>query len=71
MLAAGGKLLYVTCSILPEENENTVRAFLAHEPSATEEPLPEAVGRACAAGRQILPGEHGMDGFYYACLLKK
>ncbi len=71
LLKPGGKLLYVTCSILPEENENTVRAFLGHEPSAVNEPLPEAVGRACAAGRQILPGEHGMDGFYYACLHKK
>lgn len=71
LLKPGGKLLYVTCSILPEENDNTVRAFLACEPSATEAPLPEAVGRACAVGRQNLPGEHGMDGFYYACLLKK
>ncbi len=71
LLKPGGKLLYVTCSILPEENENTLRAFLAREATAVEQPLPEAVGRACAAGRQILPGEHGMDGFYYACLRKK
>jgi len=71
LLRTGGKLLYVTCSILPEENENTVRAFLARTPAAVEAPLPESVGRACAVGRQILPGEHGMDGFYYACLLKK
>ncbi len=71
LLQPGGKLLYVTCSILPEENENTLRAFLAREASAVEQPLPETVGRACAAGRQILPGERGMDGFYYACLRKK
>jgi len=71
LLKPGGKLLYVTCSILPEENQNTVRAFLAREASALEAPLPAAVGRACAAGRQILPGEAGMDGFYYACLHKK
>ncbi len=71
LLQPGGKLLYVTCSILPEENENTVRAFLAHEVTATEEPLPAVVGRPCTAGRQILPGERGMDGFYYACLQKK
>jgi len=71
LLKPGGKLLYVTCSILPEENENTLRAFLAREATAVEQPLPETVGRACAAGRQILPGEHGMDGFYYACLRKK
>ncbi len=71
LLKPGGKLLYVTCSILPEENENTVLAFLTREPSAADDPLPETVGRPCAAGRQILPGEHGMDGFYYACLHKK
>jgi 16S rRNA (cytosine967-C5)-methyltransferase len=71
LLQPGGKLLYVTCSILPEENENTVRAFLAREATAVDEPLPEAVGRPCAIGRQILPGERGMDGFYYACLRKK
>ena len=107
LLRPGGKLLYVTCSILPEENENQVRAFLAREGSATDDsrdgggttsgkkeverrqeqppratpgavagtaaeaPLPIAIGRPCAVGRQILPGDHGMDGFYYACLLKK
>ncbi len=71
LLRPGGKLLYVTCSILPEENENTVRAFLAREATAVEALLPADVGRACAAGRQVLPGERGMDGFYYASLLKK
>ena len=71
LLRPGGKLLYVTCSILPEENENQVRAFLACADSAAEVPLPTAVGRPHDAGRQILPGDDGMDGFYYACLLKK
>lgn len=71
LLRPGGKLLYVTCSILPEENENQIQAFLAREDSAIEAPLPVAAGRARAAGRQILPGDDRMDGFYYACLLKK
>lgn len=71
LLRPGGKLLYVTCSILPEENENQMWAFLTGESSAIEVSLPTAVGRPRGVGRQILPGDDGMDGFYYACLLKK
>ena len=71
LLRPGGKLLYVTCSILPEENENQMRAFLTGESSAIEVSLPTAVGRPRGVGCQILPGDDGMDGFYYACLLKK
>ncbi|MBI3576398.1 MAG: 16S rRNA (cytosine(967)-C(5))-methyltransferase, partial [Gammaproteobacteria bacterium] len=71
LLRPGGKLLYVTCSILPEENEQQITAFLAREGSAAEALLPTAVGHQRAVGRQILPGDRGMDGFYYACLLKK
>lgn len=71
LLRPGGKLLYVTCSILPEENEQQIMAFLARENAAAEAPLPTTVGRARAVGRQILPGDYGMDGFYYAGLLKK
>ena len=70
LLKPGGKLLYVTCSILPEENENPIRALLARAADATDEPLPDAPGEARAVGRQLLPGEQGMDGFYYACLRK-
>ncbi|MBI3574422.1 MAG: 16S rRNA (cytosine(967)-C(5))-methyltransferase RsmB [Gammaproteobacteria bacterium] len=71
LLRPGGKLLYVTCSILPEENEQQITAFLAREGSAVEALLPTTVGRQRAVGRQVLPGDRGMDGFYYACLLKK
>ena len=73
LLKPGGKLLYVTCSILPEENENPIRALLARAADATDatdEPLPAAPGEARVVGRQLLPGEQGMDGFYYACLRK-
>ncbi len=70
LLKPGGKLLYVTCSILPEENETPIRALLARATDATEEPLPATVGETRAVGRQILPGAQGMDGFYYACLRK-
>jgi 16S rRNA (cytosine967-C5)-methyltransferase len=68
LLAAGGRLLYATCSLLPEENEQQVLAFLGRCPDAREVPLTPAVGRPRAAGRQLLPGDGGGDGFYYALL---
>jgi 16S rRNA (cytosine967-C5)-methyltransferase len=70
LLKPGGKLLYATCSILPDENEDQITAFLRRHPDATEDVLTTEAGRARAVGRQILPGEAGMDGFYYARLRK-
>jgi 16S rRNA (cytosine967-C5)-methyltransferase len=63
VLAAGGKLLYVTCSVFPEENGAVVDAFLARAPQARRLPLPDG------AAEQLLPGpEH--DGFFFALLEK-
>ena len=69
-LAPGGRLLYATCSILREENEAQVTAFLARTPDARAAPLDARFGREAGAGRQRLPGEDGMDGFFYAVLVK-
>ncbi|GAB4300757.1 MAG: 16S rRNA (cytosine(967)-C(5))-methyltransferase RsmB [Thiohalomonadaceae bacterium] len=70
LLAPGGILVYATCSILTAENAGQVTAFLRDEAQAQELPITASWGRAVAAGRQILPGENGMDGFYYAVLRK-
>ncbi|HGO5294131.1 TPA: 16S rRNA (cytosine(967)-C(5))-methyltransferase RsmB [Photobacterium damselae] len=64
-LKSGGTLVYATCSITPQENRDQVSAFLARTADAT------LVGsEATNPGRQILPGEENMDGFYYAVLQK-
>ncbi|MFZ1569123.1 MAG: 16S rRNA (cytosine(967)-C(5))-methyltransferase RsmB [Thiolinea sp.] len=69
-LKAGGWLLYATCSILPEENNLQVEQFLQNQPDARVKEIEAKWGRVLSVGRQILPGEQGMDGFYYALLEK-
>ena len=71
MLAPGGTLLYATCSILRDENQFQVEAFLQRTRGAGFLPLGEVYGHDSWAGRQRLPGEDGADGFFYARLLKK
>ncbi len=70
LLAPGGALLYATCSILRAENAAQVEAFLARTPDAILEPLDAGFGHDTGFGRQRLPGELGMDGFFYARLSK-
>jgi 16S rRNA (cytosine967-C5)-methyltransferase len=71
LLKPGGTLLYATCSVLPRENVQVVTDFLAESADAREQHIEADWGRPQAAGRQILPGENGMDGFYYARLVKQ
>lgn len=71
LLKPGGMLVYATCSILPQENERQIAAFLAERGDAEEYPIHAEWGLARVAGRQILTGEQDMDGFYYARLIKR
>lgn len=71
LLQVGGKLLYVTCSVLAEENQLLIQHFLAtHHADAEEVIITESWGFALPRGRQLLPTESHFDGFYYACLSK-
>lgn len=79
-LKSGGRLVYATCSVLPEENSGQIQAFLARQADAKLVDWPVALGWFGAAqlpfsgdavGRQNLPGESEMDGFYYALLVKQ
>lgn len=69
LLKPGGRLVYATCSILAAENARQIDAFLSRHDDARALPLPlrwHASGR----GMQNLPGESGMDGFFYAMVEK-
>ncbi len=70
VLGSGGILLYVTCSVFKCENGDVVQTFLVRHSDARELPLDAEWGRRQTVGRQLLPGEHGMDGFYFARLVK-
>jgi 16S rRNA (cytosine967-C5)-methyltransferase len=70
LLKPGGVLLYATCSLLPAENERQLSWFLVEQPDAQELPIEASWGEARSIGRQIAPGEAGLDGFFYARLRK-
>ncbi|MES9991753.1 MAG: 16S rRNA (cytosine(967)-C(5))-methyltransferase RsmB [Candidatus Thiodiazotropha sp.] len=71
LLKPGGRMLYVTCSILPRENELQLLRFLDRQGDALEDGLHVDWGESRSVGRQIAPGEGNMDGFYYARLIKR
>ncbi len=60
MVKKGGKLIYVTCSILPSENENIVAQFLSEHNNFSK-----------VKEKHILPSESGFDGFYMAMMERK
>jgi len=73
LLAPGGRLLYATCSVLRDENQRVIGAFLEERSDAFEAAVPRdlkmtGIRSPGEPGLQILPGAAGMDGFYYACL---
>jgi len=68
LLAPGGRLVYVTCSLLKAENEAVISEFLASRPEARAAAIDLPTGQAAAVGWQILPGDGDLDGMYYAVL---
>lgn len=75
ILDAGGRLLYVTCSVFAAENDRVIARFLAANSDASENRLLHnnnirdvMIEKSC--GFQVLPGTSGLDGFYFACLQK-
>jgi len=73
LLRPGGRLVYATCSILAEENEDIVNAFLAahgdfHRLSAQEVLAAQGIAIDCGEDMRLSPHRHGTDAFYAAVL---
>lgn len=66
LLKSGGTLLYATCSVLPQENDEQIKQFLANNSDASL----IKINDTDQLGWQILPSHLDMDGFYYAKLIK-
>jgi 16S rRNA (cytosine967-C5)-methyltransferase len=76
MLGRGGRLVYVTCTLTRSENRDVIGKFLGGTDDASlvapsEWPGWPDGGESDEYGRQLLPGEAGGDGFYYAALTKQ
>ncbi|WP_414708249.1 RsmB/NOP family class I SAM-dependent RNA methyltransferase [Pusillimonas sp.] len=73
-VAAGGRLVYATCSVLPEENERQVEAFLAENPEFKLLDAAEIVKDRCknltllGPYLSMRPDRHGTDGFFAAVM---
>lgn len=70
LLEPGGRMLYVTCSLLPDENARQIDAFIDRHRDAAAVELPTAPGRPSGKGVQLLPGVDATDGFFYAAVVK-
>jgi 16S rRNA (cytosine967-C5)-methyltransferase len=73
LVKPGGRLVYATCSVLPEENEVIVDDFLAAHPGFTHGNAAAELARAGIAldtgpNLMLFPHRHGCDGFFAAIL---
>jgi len=64
LVKPGGRLVYATCSLEPEENDGVVRAFLdAHDAFVVDAPAGFPIAPDAAGFVRCLPHRHGTDGF--------
>lgn len=68
ILAPGGRLVYATCSVFPQENQRIIERFLRQQSDAQLVAMPADWGLDTGFGRQLLPDPRAHDGFFYACL---
>ena len=70
LLDHGGELLYSTCSVLPDENEDIISDFISDREDVQVLPIKVDAGIELQIGHQLLPTSGSHDGFYYAHLRK-
>jgi len=68
ILAPGGRLVYATCSVFPQENHRIIQRFMKQQTPAKLIELDVEWGRDMTTGRQLLPDPDNHDGFFYAVL---
>jgi len=68
LVRPGGSLVYAVCSILTAEAEAQAAAFLDRRSSWVAQAAPIDAGRSSGAGRLLVPGQDGTDGFFVARL---
>ena len=66
VLKTGGSLLYCTCSVFRQENDQQAQWFIDKYSNAQQIPLDNRFGQQMDIGRQRLPSQYDADGFYYA-----
>jgi 16S rRNA (cytosine967-C5)-methyltransferase len=80
LLKSGGRLVYATCSVLPQENEDIANAFSVAHPDFVQLPVLDELTRLKVANAQTLcsgqflrlwPHLHGTDGFFAAIWVRK
>ncbi|WP_370187934.1 RsmB/NOP family class I SAM-dependent RNA methyltransferase [Qipengyuania sp.] len=67
LVKPGGRIVYVTCSLLDEEGSGQFDAFLARQTNFTARPLSLPLGRPRGKGMRLTPFHDGTDGFFIAC----
>ncbi|AXS83754.1 MULTISPECIES: 16S rRNA (cytosine(967)-C(5))-methyltransferase RsmB [Marinobacter] len=70
ILKPGGRLVYATCSVFPQENHRIIQRFCKQQTDAILVGPNAQWGRDMGAGRQLLPDPFSHDGFFYAVLEK-
>jgi 16S rRNA (cytosine967-C5)-methyltransferase len=76
MVRPGGRLVYVTCSVLPEENQDQVERFVSANPHFAPQPVvlpggaPLISAGSSSAGVLLTPLQHATDGFFIAPLVR-
>jgi 16S rRNA (cytosine967-C5)-methyltransferase len=82
LVKPGGRIVYVTCSVLPEENDDALAALMERRPDLAPVPVQEILAaaglerlrdaiRRTTVGLQLSPLKTGTDGFYVAVLRRK
>jgi len=71
LVKPGGRMIYATCSVLPEEDEDQVDAFLARQPGFVRVPAALPGGLSADPALLLTPRRNETDGFFAAVLERK